>query len=380
MTEELVARGKAVTERLAQLDAGQLPVVDTDWADIPPPPEPPADEGPSTRRNGAAVDEKASIAAHQRYPTLDWQRVFAGAAPDVDWLVPEFIAAGQSYSLVSQAKAGKSLLMLDVVAAIACGKPALGQPAQPPARVLYVDLENTLDDLVERLRDMGYQPEDLSGLRYLSFPSLPALDSPIGGMEIAELAEHHDAALVVIDTVARVTAGEENSADTYRHLYRYTLAPLKAQRRAVIRLDHEGHQKGRSRGSSAKTDDVDVIWQLAQRTGDDGEVYVDLRLERQRGSSHPERLYLKRETNPRLHHVAKLPTLTHPERQRVADCIAAMTALGLPADTGARKARVALREQNHRYGNDTIAAAVRARKALATCPEMLADTSGELFP
>jgi hypothetical protein len=329
--------------------------------------------------NGNEPPQSTAPPAHLRYPALDWRHVFDGAAPDIDWLVPEFIARGQAYSLVSQAKAGKSLLMLDVVAAIASGRSALGQPAQAPARVLYVDLENTLDDLVERLRDMGYTPDDLSGLRYLSFPSLPALDSPAGGVEIADLAEYHDAALVVIDTVARVTAGEENSADTYRHLYRYTLAPLKAQRRAIVRLDHEGHVKGRSRGSSAKNDDVDCVWQLTQRTADDGEVYVTLKLERQRGSSHPAHLYLKRETYPRLHHIAKLPTLDHAQRQRVADCIDAMLKLGIPADTGARKARVALREQKHRFRNDTIAAAVRARKAAATCPASIGDTSEELF-
>lgn len=245
--------------------------------------------------------------------------------------------------------------------------------------MLYVDLENTLDDLVERLRDMGYRPEDLGQLRYLSFPSLPTLDSPAGGVEIVELAEYHDVALVVIDTISRVTAGEENSADTYRHLYRYTLAPLKAQRRAIVRLDHEGHQKGRSRGSSAKNDDVDCVWQLSDRKDDNGDTYITLKLERQRGSSHPERLYLKRETHPRLHHIAKLPLLDQPERQRVADCIEAMTALGLPAKTGAPSARRALREANHKFGNDTIAAAVRARKALENCPEIAADTSEGLF-
>lgn len=352
--------------------AGQIPVSDTDWSEIPPPPEPTPDDAKGVyhmdtlQPNGRVVAPAATTAAHQRYPALDWQRVFAGAAPDIDWLVPEFIARGQSYSLVSQAKAGKSLLMLDVVAAIASGKSALGQPTRKPERVLYIDLENTLDDLVERLCDMGYTPEDLSNLRYLSFPSLPALDSPAGGLEIAELAEHHDAALVVIDTVARVTVGEENSADTYRRLYRYTLAPLKAQRRAIVRLDHQGKENtGAARGSSAKNDDVDVVWQLSQRTDDDGEVYVALKLERQRGSSHPEHLYLKRETYPRLHHIGKLPILGLPERQRVADCIDAMIQLGLPVDTGAPRARIALREQKHRFRNDTIAAAVRARKAAA---------------
>jgi hypothetical protein len=178
---------------------------------------------------------------------------------------------------------------------------------------------------------------------------LPALDSPAGGMEVADLAAYHDAALVVIDTVARVTAGEENSADTYRHLYRYTLAPLKAQRRAIIRLDHEGHAKGRSRRSSAKNDDVDVVWQLADRIDDNGDKFVTLKLERQRGSSHPEHLYLKRETYPRLQHIAKLPMIDGAERQRVADCIEAMMQLGLETKTGAPKARVALRESGHRF-------------------------------
>lgn len=337
------------------------------------------DPGPSEPVDEVDASNRLSVDVSKRYPTLDWDRVFAGATPEIDWLVSDFVARGQSYSLVSQAKAGKSLLMLDVAAAIATGRSALGQPAKPPAAVLYVDLENTLDDLVERLRDMGYQPNQLSRLRYLSFPSLPALDSPAGGAEITALAQYHDASMVVIDTVSRVTAGEENSADTYRHLYRYTLAPLKAQRRTIVRLDHEGHVKGRSRGSSAKNDDVDVVWQLAQRSGDNGEIFVQLDLAKQRGSSHPERLYLKRETHPHLHHIARLPTLSNPERQRVADCIEAIAGLGLPTETGARKARTALREAGHRFGNDIIASAVRARKALATCPEIGADTSEGMF-
>jgi hypothetical protein len=364
---------------------------ESDWlVDDPGPPEPPVDDrdvvAPGHNGHQIAVVARTAmtaadkLSAHQRYPALDWERVFAGAPDDVEWLVPEFIARGQSYSLVSQAKAGKSLLMLDVVTAVACGRSALGQLARPPERVLYVDLENTLDDLVERLRDMGYQAGDLAQLRYLSFPSLPALDSSAGGTEIAELAEYHDAGLVVIDTVARVTVGEENSADTYRNLYRYTLAPLKAQRRAIIRLDHQGKGTGTgARGSSAKNDDVDVVWQLTQRTDEDGDVFVDLKLERQRGSSHPDRLYLKRETNPRLHHIAKLPILDSAVRERVGACIEAMNQLGLPADTGARRTREALRQAKHAFRNDVIAAAVRARKALATCPEIGGDTLESLL-
>jgi hypothetical protein len=338
----------------------------------PSPPEPPNDVTAS--RSGRHLASSTRKPAHQRYPVLDWSQVFDGVPDDVDWLVPDMIARGQSYSLVSPAKAGKSLLMLDVAAAVATGRTTLGNRPQQPARVLYVDHENSRDDLVERLREMNYRPDELGNLRYLSFPTMPPLDGPVGGLDIVEIADHHDAALVVIDTVARVVAGEENSADTYRNLYRHTLSPLKAKGRTVVRLDHQGKEKTGARGSSAKNDDVDVVWQLNQLLDDDGEVLIRLKLERQRGTSHPDHLLLRRETNPLLRHVLRPDALTPTQAQRVGDCVEALIRLRIPADTGSRKARVALREQGHRFSNDTIAAAVRARKAALTFPETAPET------
>ncbi|RFZ70462.1 Regulatory protein RepA [Mycobacterium marinum] len=345
----------------------------------PGPPEPPDSEGVSPTHTLLAG--AGNMAAHKRYPVLDWHRLFEGAPDDVSWLVPEFIARGQSYSLVSPAKAGKSLLMLDVAAAIAAGRSALGHPAQAPVPVLYVDLENSRDDIIERLRDLGYDPGDLDALRYLSFPTLPPLDSPAGGRDVVEVANHHGAALVVIDTIARVVAGEENSADTFRALYRHTLAPLKAERRAVVRLDHRGKDaKAGARGSSAKNDDVDVVWQLSQSPGPDGEAYVSLRLERQRGNAHPERINVLRDVTPRLRHVAKDAPLAASERQRVGECIEAMKVLGLPVDIGRPRALKALRESGYKVRSDTVMAAVKARKMAANCPEVDGGMYEELFP
>jgi hypothetical protein len=56
-----------------------------------------------------------------------------------------------------------------------------------------------------------------------------------------------------------------------------------------------------------------------------------------------------------------------------------MTRIGLPTDIGARKARTALRTAKYKVGNDIVAAAVKARKLAATCPEVDADTQRELF-
>lgn len=379
---EVEARAKAAVERHQATNGhtGEPP-----WPqDDPGPPEPDPDQRMRDKRhnprNGQQVHTNVP-AAHLRYPTLDWGRAFDGVADDVDWLVDDFLVRGASYSLVSQAKAGKSLLLLDVAAGVATGHRVLGNPPRPPAPVLYVDHENTRDDIIERLRDMGYSPDDLGNLHYLSFPTMPPLDSLAGGRDLADVAEHYDAGLVIIDTLSRVVAGEENSADTYRNLYRHSLAPLKAARRTVVRLDHRGRDVKAigARGSSAKNDDVDVVWQLIQQPGPNGEAYVTLTCERQRGSAHPEVLRILRDVNPRLYHEAKPAPLTLTEQQRVAHCIDAMNRIGLPHDAGARKARTALRSAKYKVRNDVVAAAVKARKVAAMCPDVDRDTQQEMF-
>lgn len=324
-------------------------------------PDDPGPPDPAEPHNGKPAN------AHLRYPTLDWKRAFERLPEDVDWLVPDFLVRGSLYSLVSPAKAGKSLLMLDTAAALAAGRPALGHPAQQPIHVLYIDHENSRDDLTERLSDMGYGPEHLGNLHYLSFPTMPPLDRAAGGQDLADVAEHYGAELVIIDTIARVVAGEENSADTYRDFYRHTLLPLKAARRAVVRLDHRGHGRDGARGSSAKNDDVDVVWQLSQSPGPNGEAYVSLKLERQRGNAHPELIRVLRDINPRLRHEAKPAQRTLDEEERIRNCVDAMKRIGLPPDMGARKARTALRDNGYKVRNEVVAAAVKARKA--TCPQ-----------
>jgi hypothetical protein len=62
--------------------------------------------------------------------------------------------------------------------------------------------------------------------------------------------------------------GIENDADTWLALYRHLIVPLKAAGRATVRLDHFGKDTTRgSRGSSAKTQDVDHVWELTAAGG-----------------------------------------------------------------------------------------------------------------
>lgn len=292
------------------------------------------------------------------YPVLDWPSLWIKAETPVEWLVEPLLIAGRVIALFSPAKAGKSLLALDIGAALATGRPALGNAARDPMPVVYVDCENSVEDIVERLSDLGYGPDDdLSNLRYLSFPNLPALDSPKGGAHLLAIAEHHCAAVVVIDTVSRVIDGPENDGDTFRALYRHAIMPLKAAGRAVVRLDHSGKDLTRGqRGSSAKVDDVDAVWQLTARPGG----AIDLRRTHTRNNHGVDYVQLVRLTGP-LRHVCGAGG----KDADVEEVIAQLDRLGVPTTTGRDKCRDALLEAGMRRGNDLLSVAVRERKRRA---------------
>jgi len=242
--------------------------------------------------------------APRRNAPLDWTAVLEGEQPEPNWYAEPLIEAGTLVALYSPAKAGKSLLLLDICAALAAGRSVLGNPAREPVRVLYLDAENTRADLAERLRGMGYAPADLARLVYVSFPSLPALDTAAGGQALLALVEEHQPAVLVLDTVSRFVQGDENEAQTYADLYRHTLVGLKRRGVAVVRLDHAGKDMTRGqRGSSAKSADVDAVWRLAPGPGDTVELVRDI----SRNGHGADRVRLSRLTEPLRH----LPATTH---------------------------------------------------------------------
>jgi hypothetical protein len=196
---------------------------------------------------------------------LDWNQFWTAPQGD-DWLIEPIIAAHRAHALYAPAKTGKSLLITWLAAMAALGRPTLERPAGDPLTVLYCDLEMTPDDLRDRLENMGLGPDDnLTHLHWLSLPPL-VLDTPDGARALVEHAVTIAAELVVIDTTARAVTGDENSADTYRAFARWTGVGLKRHGIAYVRTDHAGKDLDRGqRGSSAKNDDVDIVWQLAPR-------------------------------------------------------------------------------------------------------------------
>lgn len=304
-----------------------------------------------------------------RYQPLDWHEVWATTSIEPSWVVPDMIEHGRIHVLYSAAGLGKSLLVDDLCGALVTFGPLLGRenPNEGPQRVLYVDHENAQADLHARFHSMGYDPDDLAPrLIYLSFPDMPSLDTAAGGAHLLALAKHHRPNLIVIDTVSRVIDGEENASDTFRALYRHTMAPLKSAGFTLLRLDHEGKDgSAGQRGSKAKDDDADAVWRLAAATGEPGREKPDgsrdLRLLRgkQRTGHLPQEIKLQRLANPTRH----IRCGDDEARSDVDRIVQVLDRAGVDDLAGAPTCRAALTREKEPASSANIAAAVKARKA-----------------
>lgn len=204
-----------------------------------------------------------------RVKLIDWAEAFSLDFSTVDWMPGKMFEAGQQVSLVGDGKVGKSLFSLEWAWQAASGMPFLYDFNHAPVRVLYLDRENSLRDIVTRLQAFGATPDELELFKYASFPSLRPIDSEAGALELVELVDHHRPEVVIVDTVSRFIEGKEDSSDTWLAVYRRFHAHLKARGITGLRLDHFGKDTGRgARGSSAKAQDVDHVWELSA-TGTD---------------------------------------------------------------------------------------------------------------
>lgn len=286
---------------------------------------------------------------------IDWSELWTVDPTGEDWCVEPILPRGRQAGMFSPTGIGKSLLAVDIAVAKATGRSVLGQPPTTPVSVVYIDQEMTPEDLRERLGDLGYdEGDDLGDLHYYQLSSLPPLDTLEGGDVLMAIVGLYRPELVVLDTMARVVKGDENSADTYRAFYRCTGSRLKGVGVALLRLDHSGKDitKGQ-RGSSSKADDLDIVWRLSTIKD-----RVVLTRTKSRVSYVSTEVSLTRETDPVLRHViapVEVPAGT-------IEVIALLDQLDVAPDATAAVAMRTLKEEGHGKRKAVVLAALKVRR------------------
>lgn len=305
---------------------------------------------PATTADGAEPGDGPASApdlaalVHENLPRVDWHALWADQSEE-EWIIEPILPARRLVALYSPPKVGKSLLMLELAAAVAAGRPVLGVTPDRPRVVLYVDFENDpKGDIRQRLQRMGYGPDGLENLVYLSFPVLGYLDSGKGSEQLMAAVEVYGAEVVIIDTVSRAVEGEENENDTWLSFYRHTGLKLKQAGVALIRLDHTGKDETKGqRGGSAKGGDVDAVWRLKQIVRDES---YELTCEMNRMPIFEKTVTLLRKEGPLRHDVdaagrSAIGRLLEEAR------LDALQAAGCPADVTRADAYAVIRAAGH---------------------------------
>lgn len=337
---------------LAALVAGEVRTTAAHNGAPHPAAEPPAPVDPE------AEDAALRLLIRQNLKPLDWHELWADDSEE-EWIVEPILPARRLVALYSAPKVGKSLLMLELAVAVVRGVPVLGVTPDRPRRVLYVDFENDPKaDVRERLQAMGVGPDDLTGLIYLSYPTLAALDSDRGGKELLAAVAEYGCEVVVVDTVSRSIAGEENENDTWLSFYRHTGLRLKQSGVALIRLDHSGKDESKGqRGGSAKSGDVDAVWRMSRL--DDDKYRLDCEAARMPVTERT--LVLHRKQGP-LRHIVDAEGRSAVKRLKVEAAINALDEAGAPRDISQSKARELLRQKGLKIRNDALGEAVKRRQ------------------
>ena len=292
---------------------------------------------------------------------IDFPKLWANDTTDTEWLVEPILAKGRAHALYAGAKSGKSLLLLEVAAALATGKPILAQPASAPLDVLYIDYEMTASDVRDRLEAFGYsEKDDLSKLHYVLLPSIAGLDTPAGAQTVIQAIQATGSRLAIIDTTARAVEGEENDADTMRAFYRWSGVNMKSLGVTWIRADHAGKDTAKGqRGSSAKNDDVDVVWRFTKRS----ETSILMEATHRRMQWIPDKVELElRTVSERLQHLL----LGNEIPDAALQLAQTLDRLTDEVDLSVRSARKLLKDNHMKASTDTLRQALNVRKKKKT--------------
>ncbi len=170
-----------------------------------------------------------------RYIDLD---LLARDPEPPEWVVDDLIARQNIAILSGDTGSAKSMIAQALALAVIRGDEWLGHKVQT-GRVLYIDEENSLHEVLRRLRALGLSGPD-SGLKYSEQQSLRfgvGEDISDNGALRQAVAEHRPD-LVVIDTTSMTSGFDLNDNGSVLRYFSETLRPIVNNHGCAILLVH----------------------------------------------------------------------------------------------------------------------------------------------
>lgn len=212
---------------------------------------------------------------------LTADQILTTAWPEPVWAIPKMLPTGMTI-LAGKAKIGKSWLALQIALAVASGGKALDEQVER-GPVLYLALEDPPRRLENRMKKMhwplGLDAEFMVLGEFAKqigklIPAGP--NTTGGGRKLAQQIERRGYRLVVIDTLSRAVAGDQDDVAKMTEALSPIQEMAQTQNCAVLLIDH--HNKMAFGvdavtdilGSTAKGTVTDCVWGLYRERGKTG--------------------------------------------------------------------------------------------------------------
>lgn len=192
---------------------------------------------------------------------------FPNNGPDRDWLIEDWIPKGEIISVYGAGGLGKSLLMLQMCAAIAGGKKFLDMEIRQNVPVLYVSCEDSIEELYRRWAIIA-KHKDYSGIENKSnclIWSRVDKDNLLARIDMGktvtgpfyevlsnELKRIKGDKVLILDTISDLFAGDENSRSSVRYFIKTVIGGLRKEHHlTAILIGHPNKYSAEYSGSSS---------------------------------------------------------------------------------------------------------------------------------
>lgn len=183
-------------------------------------------------------------------------------------IIAGMIGESEKMMLSGPSKAGKSIALLEMCAAIAEGAEWMGQRCKQ-GHVLYVNLELKRDSRIRRLKEVyqarGYGKGNLGNIHSLDLRGLSAPLEQLAPKIVRQAAKHNPVA-IIIDPIYKVMTGDENSAEHVARFCNHLDSLSRTLNCSIIYCHHysKGQQgqkasMDRASGSGVFSRDVDAL-------------------------------------------------------------------------------------------------------------------------
>lgn len=251
-------------------------------------------------------EEVVTPGANPLFESFDIRNLLADGIPPTEWHgVPNLFVKGHQIALNAGSESGKSVLALSLAIHMALREPIPGlelpegDTVDDAVRILYLDKENPVKTTLRRIALIGLDVGEEDGLFYRPFPDIDPLNTEAGAQQVIEFIEANRINFVIIDTQSKFVEGDENSSAVFTELANHLFTYLRKNSITSLTLDHFGKDH-RLRGSSAKKDNYDDMWELVvkSRPNKDGVAKLELHSEKNRIGVLPDKVYITRTGHP----------------------------------------------------------------------------------